>query len=108
VNPLKKVPAFITDEKKCIFESFVIMQYLEDKYGHFGAPLMPSNPEDRALVNLLVRVHDIYISSPNCSQSGFSHTQGAMYLSPYVTLWSTADRVMEAKVRADKIAEIWK
>jgi len=32
VNPLKKVPAFIQPDGTCIFESFVIMQYLEDKY----------------------------------------------------------------------------
>ena len=33
-------------------------------------------PNDRAFVQLLVRIHDIYISSPNCTQPHFSHTQG--------------------------------
>jgi hypothetical protein len=43
------------------------MQYMEDKYGHIGMPLMPESAEEKAFVNLLVRVHDIYIASPNCS-----------------------------------------
>jgi glutathione S-transferase len=67
INPLKKVPAFVTGQGDCVFESFVIMQYLEDKFGHIGMPLMPENAEERAFVNLLVRVHDIYIASPNCT-----------------------------------------
>lgn len=74
VNPLKKVPAFINENGECIFESFVIMQYLEDKLGHLGMRLTPENPEERAFANLLVRMHDIYISSPNCTQPNFAHT----------------------------------
>ena len=108
VNPLKKVPAFITNKGDCVFESFVIMQYLEDKYGHIGVRLMPENPEERAFVNLLVRVHDIYISSPNCSQPNFAHTQGAMYLAPKVTPFCAPERVMDDFSRASKLAEIWK
>jgi len=50
VNPLKKVPAFITGSGDCIFESFVIMQYLEDKFGKQGTPLVMDTPEERAFV----------------------------------------------------------
>ena len=71
-------------------------------------PLMPEDPDERAMVNLLVRCHDLYIASPNCTQPGFSHSQGAMYLSPWVTPWSSAERVMDAPTRAAKIAELWK
>jgi glutathione S-transferase len=108
VNPLKKVPAFITDKGDTIFESFVIMQYLEDKYGHLGTPLTPQNPEERAFVNLLVRVHDIYIASPNNTQPNFAHTQGAMYLAPHETEHCSKERVMDDHSRAAKLAEIWK
>lgn len=104
INPTKKVPAFITDKGTCIFESFVIMQYLEDAYGHYGTPLMLVDPEERTLVHQLVRVHDIYISSPNCTQPGFHHTQGAMYLSGKMR----ADRVMGKDERAAKLKELWK
>jgi glutathione S-transferase len=48
VNPLMKVPAFITPEGETIFESFVIMQYLEDAYGHEGPATMLKEAEDRA------------------------------------------------------------
>jgi glutathione S-transferase len=44
-NPLKKVPAFISSEGDSIFESYVIMQYLEDKFGHEGQSLMLDSPE---------------------------------------------------------------
>ena len=50
INPLKKVPAFINSEGETIFESFVIMQYLEDKFGHFGPSFVLETPEDRAFV----------------------------------------------------------
>ena len=32
--------------------------------------------QERAFMNLLIRIHDLYIASPNCTQPGFSHTQG--------------------------------
>ncbi|KAK1734623.1 hypothetical protein QTG54_014496 [Skeletonema marinoi] len=83
VNPLKKVPAFLTDNGLKLFESFVILSYLEDRFG--DGRFILANVEDRALVQLFVRIHDIYISSPNCTQSNFSHTQGCMYLDPYPT-----------------------
>lgn len=108
INPLRKVPAFINDMGDCIFESHVIMQYLEEKYGHEGPSMLLDTPEDRAYVNLLVRIHDLYIASPNCTQPNFSHTQGAMYLPPYETPHSGKERAMDRATRAAKLAELWK
>jgi glutathione S-transferase len=110
VNPLKKVPSFITEGGDCIFESFVIMEYLEDKYGNMGerASFRLSTPEAKAYTNLLVRIHDIYIASPNNTQPGFSHTQGCMYLAPYETKFCAASRCMSRDTRAKKLAELWK
>ena len=85
INPLKKIPAFITDTGLKLYESFVIISYLEDRYGGSSSSsdkdisnmnLVLDTPDDRAFVQLLVRIHDIYISSPNCTQPHFSHTQG--------------------------------
>ena len=59
--------SFKTEKGNQLTDTNIIMQYLEDKFGHLGAPLMPEDPEKRAMVNLIVRMHDIYISSPNCS-----------------------------------------
>ena len=39
VNPLKKVPAFIREDGTCVFESMVILDYLEDKYKDEGLHL---------------------------------------------------------------------
>ena len=106
VNPLMKVPAFITPDGTTIFESFVIMQYLEDAYGHEGIPTMLTNPTERAFVHLVVRCHDLYIASPNCTQPGFSHTQGCMYLPSVPNAQISIDRCMDIKTRAAKLAEL--
>jgi len=108
VNPLKKVPAFVTEKGETIFESAVILNYLEDKYSSAPPSVRPDTPEGRALEQLFCRIHDLYIASPNCTQPGFSHTQGSMYLAPYETRWCRQERCMDKPTRASKLAEIWK
>lgn len=114
VNPLKKVPAFKTDRGLALFESFVIMQYLEDRFGKVmetnssTLSLLLDTPDDRAFCHLLVRLHDLYISSPNCTQPNFSHTQGCMYLDPVPTTFTPASRTMDVKTRAAKLADMYK
>ena len=106
VNPLKKVPAFVTDNGLKLFESFVILSYLEDRFG--DGRCMVENVEDRAFVQLFVRIHDIYISSPNCNQPHFSHTQGCMYLDPHPTSYTPERRTIpDPVVRASKLKEIY-
>mmetsp|Transcript_58846 Transcript_58846/g.137442 ORF Transcript_58846/g.137442 Transcript_58846/m.137442 type:complete len:276 (-) Transcript_58846:112-939(-) len=109
INPLKKVPGMLLEDGKTqLFESKVIMSYLEDRFGREGPSLVLDTPEARARVNLLCSIHDLYIASPNCTQPNFSHTQGAMYLPPYKTKHSSQDRAMDRPTRAAKLAEIWK
>lgn len=105
VNPLKKVPALIRADGKTVFESNVILNYLEDKYGDAKPAFKPPTAEGRQEMEILIRVHDLYIASPNCTQPGFSHSQGAMYLS---TGWHGPVRGMDLPTRAAKLAEIWK
>ena len=113
VNPLKKIPAFVTDTGLNLFESFVILSYLEDRFGgsESGATaprLVLGTPDDRAFVQLLVRIHDIYISSPNCTQPHFAHTQGCLYLDPVPTKYTPARRTMpDHTIRAAKLKEIY-
>jgi glutathione S-transferase len=89
---------------------FEIMQYLEDRFGSQSSPsLLMDTPDDRAFVHLLVQCHDIYISSPNCTQNNFSHTQGCMYLDPVPSQFTPARRTMkDVGIRAAKLAEIFK
>lgn len=110
LNPLRKVPSLVTDKGLKLFESYVILQYLEDRFGSFGPPslLLETGPDDRAFVELLVRCHDVYIASPNCTQANFAHTQGCMYLDPQPTPFTSAARTMTVAVRAAKVAEIYK
>jgi len=105
VNPLKKVPALIRTDGATVFESNVILSYLEDKYGELGQPFKPPTAEGRAHMELLGRIHDLYIASPNTTAPGFSHSQGAMYLS---TGWHGPARGMDLPTRAAKLGEIWR
>uniref|UniRef100_A0A7S1MGU6 Glutathione transferase n=1 Tax=Alexandrium catenella TaxID=2925 RepID=A0A7S1MGU6_ALECA len=105
VNPLGKVPALIRSDGVTVFESPVILEYLEEKYWSASPSFKPQSPEGRQLMNLMLRIHDLYIASPNCTAPGHSHSQGAMYLSYG---FHGPARGMDLKTRADKIAEIWK
>lgn len=105
VNPLKKVPALIRADGTTVFESNVILSYLEDKYFDAGPSMKPATPEGRQIMELFCRMHDLYIASPNCTAPGFSHSQGAMYLS---TGWHGPARGMELPTRAAKLREIWR
>lgn len=111
INPLKKVPAMITETGLHLFEASVILQYLEDKFSDRNAPqnnlILETSPEDRARVHLVVRCHDLYIASPNCTQPNFSHTQGCMYLDPTPTRFTPSKRTMSAAIRAAKLAELY-
>jgi len=106
VNPLKKVPAFVRADGATVFESPVILNYLEDKYAADSpVTFTPATPEGRQQMDLMIRIHDLYVASPNCTAPGFSHSQGAMYLS---FGWHGPARGMDAETRAAKVAELWK
>ncbi|CAJ1924713.1 unnamed protein product [Cylindrotheca closterium] len=107
INPLGKVPAFITDTGIHLFEGSVILQYLEDKFEGCTPKLVLDTPEDKAICNLIVRCHDLYIASPNCTQPNFSHIQGCMYLGSKPSAFTPASRTMTTDVRAAKLAELY-
>ena len=80
INPMGKMPAMVTDEGTMLFESQVILEHLADKHAsRLKEPLQPTTLAARTKARLLVRVHDVYVSSPNCAQDGFFSTQGVMY-----------------------------
>lgn len=105
VNPLGKVPAIRRTDGNCVFESNVIMDYLEDKYSDSLPSFRPDTPEDRQVMNLMIRLHDLYISSANASAPGFTSSLAALYTS---TEFHGKARGMDLPTRAAKLAEIWK
>jgi glutathione S-transferase len=109
INPCRKVPALTTPNGMHLFESSVILNYLEDQFSQtIQKPFLPNtNAEDRAFVHLLVRIHDLYIASPNANQPHFSHTQGCMYLDPTPTPFTPERRTMDAATRAAKLKELY-
>ena len=97
LNPLRKVPALVRGDGGTVFESDVILKYLEDLYGNNEA-MTPDTAEGRQVMNLFIRIHDIYISSPNCSADGFCHSQGAILggnqpVSQVTTRWRGAPEI---------------
>ncbi len=58
LNPMGKMPA-LESGGRCIPESMVILDYLEDAYPQH--PLLPADPMDRAQARLLGRIVDLYV-----------------------------------------------
>jgi glutathione S-transferase len=131
VNPLKKVPALIRADGETVFEAGVILSYLEDTLGGAldnNSAFQPRDAETRQRMNLLVRLHDLYVASPNCTAPGFSHSQGAMYVAliephqprrvaslhhacryRYLSSgWHGKARGMDLPTRAAKLGELWR
>lgn len=104
VNPLGKIPGLVRADGVTVFESNVILDYLEDKYSMLKPSFLPPTPEGRQEMQLIMRCHDLYIASPNTTQPGFSHSQGAMYLSYG---FHGLVRGMDLPTRASKLKEIW-
>lgn len=111
INPFRKVPALIRmskeENQESVFESSVILNYLEYKYNK-NELFIPECPEQRQLMDLMIRCHDLYVASPNCTMPGFSHSQGAMYLAPRPTVFCPPERCMDRETRAKKVEELWK
>eukprot|EP00406_Dinophysis_acuminata_P038537 CAMPEP_0179357852 /NCGR_PEP_ID=MMETSP0797-20121207/78622_1 /TAXON_ID=47934 /ORGANISM="Dinophysis acuminata, Strain DAEP01" /LENGTH=195 /DNA_ID=CAMNT_0021073083 /DNA_START=10 /DNA_END=595 /DNA_ORIENTATION=- len=103
INPLQKVPGLVRKDGVCVFESNVILSYLEDKYCSLQPSFKPDTPEDRQLMELIMRCHDLYVASPNCTAPGFA--TASMYLS---NGWHGEARGMDLATRAAKFTELWK
>mmetsp|Transcript_23064 Transcript_23064/g.73189 ORF Transcript_23064/g.73189 Transcript_23064/m.73189 type:complete len:179 (+) Transcript_23064:14-550(+) len=88
VNPFMKCPAltihFSDGSSSWLAEAAIILEYLSDTHRRpWSRCYLPHDPELRAHVRLVVRCHDLYLASPNCSQPGpFTHTQGCMRVPP--------------------------
>ena len=87
-NPFQKIPALIirdhagAETTQWLAEAAIILEFLEHSWavtelvGAGKDSLVPTFPRDRAHMNLVIRTHDLYLASPNCTQPGpFTHTQ---------------------------------
>lgn len=61
LNPIARIPILLA-EGMTLPESETILRYLEDRFPE--PSLLPSAPEQRARMNLLIRVCDLYVSTP--------------------------------------------
>jgi glutathione S-transferase len=62
VNPIIKIPILIEDDGTALPESETILRYLEDRFPE--PTLLPATAEHRAQMNLLIRITDLYVSTP--------------------------------------------
>ncbi len=62
LNPIHKIPILIGDDGTALPESETILRYIEDRYPE--PTLLPATAEQRAQMNLLIRIVDLYVSTP--------------------------------------------
>ena len=60
MNPYKMVPILELDSGECLYESTVINEYLEEAFPE--PPLLPTDPEGRAITRLWEDFGDCHIS----------------------------------------------
>ena len=62
LNPVRKIPLLITHDGNAIPESESILHYIEDRFPR--PSLLPRDPDQRARINVAVRIMDIYVMAP--------------------------------------------
>lgn len=90
INPYGKVPA-LQDNGTTVYESTIIMEYLNDKYPN--PPLMPTDPGTRARARVLMHYGD------NPYESAVAALTGELLIKPMQG--GTTDQAVVAKARED-------
>lgn len=62
-NPRREVPALVVGDQTEIFDSTIILEYIEDRWPH--PPLLPSLPAERARARMIEEVCDTYYEAIN-------------------------------------------
>ncbi|CAD7927838.1 unnamed protein product [Amoebophrya sp. A25] len=112
INPQGKFPALILEDGSTWFESQVILELLADKFLRASAPAKYDDfrggltVEGRAHVNLLIRVHDLYLASANCSQPGYFATQASLYKAD-MTLKDRSARAVDLVKQLDVLENLF-
>jgi len=88
VNPYGKVPA-LQDDSTTVYESSIIMEYLNDKYPN--PSLMPADPGQRARARVLMHLGD------NAYDGAFAAIVGEVFFKPK----GQADQDVIAKAKQD-------
>ena len=60
-GPRREVPTLVDDDGACIFDSTIILEYLEEKYP--APPLLPANPADRAKARTIEDICDTHFEA---------------------------------------------
>uniref|UniRef100_A0A7S2DI81 GST C-terminal domain-containing protein n=1 Tax=Haptolina brevifila TaxID=156173 RepID=A0A7S2DI81_9EUKA len=97
INPQGLYPACLCSDGLQLFESTVIVKYLQDKYtAILTEPCEGKTLEARTISNLIVQLHDQYISGVNCTQAGFFSNQSICY-KPEMSKTERAARLADLK-----------
>jgi glutathione S-transferase len=74
LNPLARIPVLVLDDGSTLFESGVIVEYLEDAYPA-ERPLRPRAPKDLARVRLITQIGEQYVMAAIMPLFGLFDTQ---------------------------------
>lgn len=78
-NPRGEVPALVDEDGTTVFDSTVILEYVEDRWPH--PPLLPETPADRARVRMIEDVMDTHYEAISWGLSelrNFGRASGAL------------------------------
>ena len=106
INPMGKMPALVTADGETVFESQVILEYLVDKHAsRCKVAPWPSTLAGRTKARLLMRVHDMYVSGPNCTAdgSGGSFSNQGCFYKPGMTIAERKARITDMAKQLDVI-----
>ncbi|MEE4360095.1 MAG: glutathione S-transferase family protein [Pseudomonadales bacterium] len=70
-NPRGEVPALVDDDGTRVFDSTIILEYIEDRWPH--PPLLPEAPAARARVRMIEDVMDTHYEAINWGLSELAH-----------------------------------
>ncbi len=84
MNPIIKIPILIGEDGTALPESETILRYIEDRFPE--PTLLPATAVHRAQMNLLIRITDLYVSTP------------MIRLFPHLNPAARDERVVEAEV----------
>jgi len=103
INPQGLYPACICSDGTQLFESTVIVRYLQDKYASLlSESFVGATVAERTKANLIISIHDQYISGVNCTQPNFYSNQAIVY-KPDMPLEERKARFADIKKQFDTL-----
>jgi glutathione S-transferase len=105
LNPLARIPVLVLDDGSTLFESGVIVEYLEDAFPD-RRPLRPRTAEDRGRVRLVTQLAELYVVPAMMPLFGLfdSKTRDEAAISAQIAKFETALKHLNDRLTPGKYA----